>query len=386
MHSYTRMFTACLLALLLAFSYPHALAEKLISLTRAEAGESYAEYPLLSGYDNAFAQESVNVQIQKEVQPHLNTLQILSAGGSGILQLDSEYMIFPSSDGHDVLSLLLTAEGRMPPGRTGHQYIPLLFDLANGQPVYTAVLWLDPAAAQAGLEEMTRNEFEDILSNYLNIEDLFPLPMDNALITTTGIGFYYPENSLTWLSGRSASIHYLYHELEGFLALGEGSLLGGLGIQARLSTQADSAEKIGQVALQGSLPGIDVKLGDSIENVVGAFKLLYDPEGFPGGESYQLEDDRFRGTILISTGNGSVTGILSKRMNLFGLITGRSKREEALSLLGEPPISMPLDTAAAGLYGLEPGSMDSYPYGEMELRLMYDMGDILRAIWLIMPE
>ena len=386
MSSYIKTLTACLLALLLGFSNLPVQAEGTIGLAREEAGESYAEYPLLSGFDNTFVQDSVNARIQLLVQPHLNTLAILSAGGPGSLRLDSIYSVFPSMDGHDILSLLLTAEGRMPSGHLGHQYTPLMLDLANGQPVDISALWLDPAAAQAGLEEITRNEFEDTLSNYLNIDDLFPLPMDRVLITETGIGFFYPENSLTWLSGRSASIHYLYHELEELLALGEGALLNGMGIQSKLSIGANSAADIQQAAKEGALPGIDVQIGSSVEEAIEAFKLLYDPNGFPGGESYQLEDDRFRGTRLISSGDGSITGILSQRMNLSGLITGRTKREETLSMLGEPFTSIPLDEAAAALYGFEPGSMDSYPFGANELRLQYNAGEVLSAIWLIKAE
>jgi transcription initiation factor TFIIIB Brf1 subunit/transcription initiation factor TFIIB len=37
-------------------------------------------------------------------------------------------------------------------------------------------------------------------------------------------------------------------------------------------------------------------------------------------------------------------------MNLFGLISGRTLRADAFSLLGEPLTSVPLDVAAAALY------------------------------------
>ncbi len=359
-----------------------AAAQVSVEFAREEAGESYVQIPSLSGMDNVFVQDSVNAQIREAAQAHLNTLLLLASGTPGSLETTASAVILPSRDGHDLLSVLLNAQGRMPSGRTGQSHIPLMFDLANGQKVSHEALFADAAEAVEAIESDTAEAFADSLSNYLNIEDLFPFPLDRVLITETGLSFYYPDNSLTWLSGRSASIHYLYHELEPLLDLGEGSLLFNLGVRERLAVQPDTPALIAQAAAEGCLPGLDARLDDPVSDLVQRHSLLYDPEGFPEGEKYQLEDDRYRGTVLIARDGGLLSGILSRRMNLYGLITGRTGRDEALNVLGSPASAVTLDSIAGDTYGLPAGELVAYAFGENELRLFFDSDGLLHAVWL----
>jgi hypothetical protein len=306
----------------------------------------------------------------------------LSSGVPGSLQAEGTAEIFPSIDGHDLLSVLIDIKGRLPSGRSGQSYIPLMFDLADGCRVSFESLFSDEAAARVFIEELSFDVFSEDLSNYLNIDDLFPFPLDRVLVRETGLSFYYPENSLTWLSGRSASIHYLYHELESVLDFSEGSLLYDLGITELLSIQADSAEKIRNAAKSGSLPGIDARLGESIEGLTKRHHLKFDPEGFPEGELYQLENDIYRGTILLSEDGNRVSGILSRRINMFGLIAGRTDRAETLSVMGTPSTTLPFESAAADAYGLPEGELVGFLFGDNELRLYFDLDGLLNAVWL----
>ena len=224
--------------------------------------------------------------------------------------------------------------------------------------------------------------FEDELSNYLDLSALKPFPLGRLMVDEAGIRFFYPENSLTWLSGRPASMRFLFHEMLDILNLEEGSFLYNLGITRLLEPDEDAGSTAAEAAKNGGLPGLEVRLGDKLEDAISRHKLLHDPEGFADGEQYQLEDDRFRGTLLISYNDETVDALLSKRMNLAGLITGLTQQETGRQALGEPVASLALGEEAAQLYGLPPGTMDIYPHENTELRLAYGEDKVLVAVWL----
>lgn len=377
---YHSLFASILLVCLLLV-YP-GLATQGIELEITEFNDSKVEIPQLKGMDNSFVENTVNEAINAAAAEHLNTLSVLQAGTSGQLTVNGKYTVMTSLDGHDLLSVLLTAFGRMPTGRPGHQQIPLSFDLANGQPVTAEQIFKDLAAAQTWFEVKVAEIYEETLSNYLDIEDLKPFPLERFLIDETGLTFYYPDNTLTWLSGKTASIHFLYHEILDQLKIEESSFLGNLGVLERLKPNEQSQTRIKDIIKDGRLPGFDIRLGEKMLDIQEQFGLLYDPEGFAEGESIQLEDDRYRETLLIAYGDGLLDGILSKRMNLFGLITGLSTQDQAQSVLGEPFTSLDMTQTAAALYKLPVGIMDVYQIEEAELRMYYQEDRVLYAVWI----
>lgn len=372
---------ASILLVCLLLVYP-GLATQGIELEITEFNDSKVEIPQLKGMDNSFVENTVNEAIKAAAAEHLNTLSVLQAGTSGQLTVNGKYTVMTSLDGHDLLSVLLTAFGRMPTGRPGHQQIPLSFDLANGQPVTAEQIFKDLAAAQTWFEVKVAEIYEETLSNYLDIEDLKPFPLERFLIDETGLTFYYPDNTLTWLSGKTASIHFLYHEILDQLKIEESSFLGNLGVLERLKPNEQSQTRIKDIIKDGRLPGFDIRLGEKMLDIQEQFGLLYDPEGFAEGESIQLEDDRYRETLLIAYGDGLLDGILSKRMNLFGLITGLSTQDQAQSVLGEPFTSLDMTQTAAALYKLPVGIMDVYQIEEAELRMYYQEDRVLYAVWI----
>lgn len=378
----TRRLLAVALLMIWPLVLPLARAGTLLSTKREQAGDSYIAYPQLEGMDNTFIQDTVNNAVKASLGEHFNTLKVLASSVSGQLNVDGEALIIPSADGHDVLSVLMMASGRMPGGRNGYSYIPLQFDLADGQAVGAEQIFLDKENAEAWILEDLHHRLEDHLSNYLDIGGLEPFPIDRALLSGSGITFYYPDNTMAWLSGKPAAIRYLYHELKDILNLETGSLLYNLGVPGKLATNAGTAKQVRVLAEQGRLPGLPVRLGDSLEKLIGVYGLQYDAEGFPGGEKYQLEDDAFRGTSLIYSDGATLHGLLSTRMNLEGLITGESSGENVLETLGQPMISLPLTQDAAAVYGLPEGRLDNYLHGENELKLYYDTGNTLFAVWL----
>lgn len=372
---------ASILLVCLLLVYP-GLATQGIELEITQFNDSKVEIPQLKGMDNSFVENTVNEAINAAAAEHLNTLSVLQAGTSGQLTVNGKYTVMTSLDGHDLLSVLLTAFGRMPTGRPGHQQIPLSFDLANGQPVTAEQIFKDLAAAQTWFEVKVAEIYEETLSNYLDIEDLKPFPLERFLIDETGLTFYYPDNTLTWLSGKTASIHFLYHEILDQLKIEESSFLGNLGVLERLKPNEQSQTRIKDIIKDGRLPGFDIRLGEKMLDIQEQFGLLYDPEGFAEGESIQLEDDRYRETLLIAYGDGLLDGILSKRMNLFGLITGLSTQDQAQSVLGEPFTSLDMTQTAAALYKLPVGIMDVYQIEEAELRMYYQEDRVLYAVWI----
>lgn len=359
-----------------------ALAEAVSSTTWAKDGQSYVELTQLEGHANAEVADKVNQAIRQAVQPYLDSLTVLDSGVAGSLQLNIRSWMFKSVDGHDLLSILLTAQGRMPSGRTGFVQLPMMFDLSDGSAVGQDKLFTDPEAARAWIEQNLEDIFAQDLSNYLDLEALTPAPMDRLLLTDTGLSLYYPEGSLSWLSGRSASITYLLHELQPLLNLEEGSFLHALGFHNRLTVSGETAQLVQAAAKEGRFPGLAVSLGEELDKSIEEHRLLHDPEGFPEGQKYQLEDDAFRGTVILSRDEQSVSGILSRRCNLFGLITAQTTAEQAEAALGQPFISLPLSQAAAALYGQQEGKMNTYLFEQHELRLLFDSQDILQAFWL----
>ncbi len=368
----------CLLSLF-AFS---GAAEIQLSLIKVEHLDSFVEYPQVQGMEDALIQDSINTAILEQAASSLNTLTVLKAGSPGTIQASSQQWILHATSGPGVLSVLLTVDGRQPNGRTGYVQTPAMFNLEDGQAVTAEAVFLDVTEAAAWIEDYLLEQFDEDLSNYLDVQNLSPFPIENLLLTTSGISFYYPFDTMVWLSGRSASIHLLYHEIAPLLRLGEEDLLTLLGVNDQLMIADASLKNIEESVSAGALPGLDATLGGAMETLVEENRLQYDPEGYPEGELYQLEDDAYRGTFLISVDEASLSGILTKRMNLYGLITGRTTRTEIETLLGPAQFSLPMSDTAAQLYRVPEGTMLTYSYGNHELRLYVNTENTLGAIML----
>lgn len=371
---------ALLLCALLMLPFQAALAAE-ITVERFESGESFVEVAQLSGLEPGFVQDGVNALLLQALSEHLNTLTVIEAGTAGKLAVTADVKILEGG-GRQVLAALFTAEGRMPNGRPGYRQTPLMIDLSGAQPLGPDAIFKNPEEAALALEYLAEEAFSEDLSNYLDFSAISPLPLERFLLTGQGITIYYPEGGLTWLSGRAASLVFLYHELADILHLEEGSLLFALGVPGKLELQADSGEQIRQKVEQGILPGLDAALGGDLDALIEKNKLKYDPEGFPEGSAYHLEEDAYRGTQVLSRDGTAISGILGKRMNLFGLVTGKTGREEALAALGQPSAEVVMDGSLAALYTLPAGQMVTYFIGENQLRLHYDSGGILYAVWL----
>ncbi|MGI6696022.1 MAG: hypothetical protein ACOX6O_07305 [Christensenellales bacterium] len=341
-------------------------------------------YPALKNFANTFVQDSVNQSILTEggIQEHLNALSTFTEAMPGNLKVVSTARVFPSSTGQGLLAVLIEAQGNLSFGLPTHRYTPLVFSLATGQRISCEQVFIDCEQARSTLEEELDRMLVEELSNYLDAGDLFPLPIERFLLTDSGISFFYPERGMTWLSGKSAFIHFHYDELTGLLNDAEGSALAGLDLFQNLKPGDGIRQAVENAVVTGTLPGMPVKIGENLSEVLITFPLLHDPEGFVKGRKYQLEDDRFRGSWVLSWDGQSVTGLFSRRINLFGFITGSSKLDDIKRFLGEPTSSVALGAEAAALYGVPEGKISEYRYAQGTLKLFTDFNQILSAVWL----
>ena len=341
-------------------------------------------YPQLAGYANSFVQDTINQTIMDEggIQGHLDAMAAFSEVMPGNLKVTYQALILKSSNSHDLLSILIEASGNISPGPPSHRYTPLVFSLVTGQKISCDQIFAQCGQARENIEDSLEERLGDEISNYLNTADLYPFPIERFLLTETGISFFYPEKGMVWLSGKSAYIHFHYNELEGLLSDAEDMPLKALHLFTTLNPGEYSRPSIESAASIGRLPGIPVKLGESLRDTLDTYPLLHDPEGFVAGEKYQLEDDLFRGTWVLSKDDQTVTGLFSRRMNLFGLQTGKAAEAEIRGTLGEPAGSVSLNAEAAQLYGVPAGTMMEYAFADTALKLFLDKDQVLIAIWL----
>lgn len=381
-----KLFTAfSTLCTMLVFS-TLALAQAQLEISREEKFTSFVEVPALSGLSDLSIQDNINSMILRlgGYEGYMAILRSLSDESVTGIQVHSSGDILPQGDQQHVLSITVEASGRIGPGRPGHQATPLVFNLENAQQVSAQDLFLDTTSAEQSLDSLVEERLAPDLSSYLDASALLPVPINSFSLDEAGITFYYPSQQLMMLSGQSGDINLHYDEIASLLNLQEGSLLWNLGINEQLQIHTATKDQVAQYVSAGRLPGLPVQLGDSTDDILKVYPLLVDSEAFPSAVKYYLEDARFRQSALIAQEGegGQIIGILSRRMNLAGLVTGKTSRDEVMQALGDPASSLQMDTSAAESYGLAEGNLDTYNFGDYDLALSYDGEQLMQAIWL----
>ena len=129
-------------------------------------------------------------------------------------------------------------------------------------------------------------------------------------------------------------------------------------------------------------------MGQNMQEIADAYRLLRTPDEFPGGRYFLMEHPAFRSVLVISDSLQAeyaasvVEGIQLRRGGLHGLLIGKTLQQEWRELLGEPESSLDMTESMAYDYGLCEGSYDVYHYGANELRLYADTDGALYAIQL----
>lgn len=276
-------------------------------------------------------------------------------------------------DGVSYASVRFTQQGKIRFGRYGQTVSTMLINRENGSEASLDQVLGDMEALGAFLDLYVEEKVLPYINTYLDTSELLPVPLDNVYLAADGLTIHYPADRFSFFSGNSGAVEIKYYELADVLAMEEKPC-------------ADAAQQIFALAGRGMLPGVsDVWLDMTLSGALAIFGTLTDPDYIAGGEIYEMERPALRGVHLIAPRDAQeddgalLSGIRSERVNMFGLKTGVTGRDECLQVLGNPAASIEMDSQTAESYRLATGKMDMYAAGEYTLNLYYDMNDVLYA-------
>ncbi len=379
-----------LLAVLLAMNV-QALAgqadlnEARITPVTAENEYGSLTYPVLEGHPDAAIQDAVNKAIYDtaQIESRLNTFNGLEEGGWGLNVTYRDTLV------NGILSVAVSAYGKMANGRMGQVYTTVNYDLMTGKPIAVTDLFTDVEGAFTLMEQKLEDEVRPQLSGYLENDTLTPIPRENFFLTPDGITFYYPQEQFATLSGYSGGCSFDYYELKDYLNVSEGGVINTLGAGDFLTITADTAARVAEAATAGKLPGIGAQIGDSLMERLDEYRLLVDPDYYPGGRFFEVEEPEFRGVWLLTDAlteaydHSQVLGIRADRMNLYGIQTGITTIDEWRAALNQPESSATIDESTAEDYRLSAGTSDYYTFGENKLRLHANEEGVLESVQLL---
>ena len=364
----------CLLCVLLSScAFAQEIGAEITEL-RTQIGDNVVAYPQLAGMADAAVQQAINddIVLSSGVTDHLITLVTLGQSSVG---LKVDYSAAITDDGY--FSVLISAKGSKVGGkRDGHAYSAMTYDLRTGARVTLSDLFIDEEAAAAYMEQIVQETLSDELNGYMEYSDLTPLPRDSFTLDEHGITFWYPTDQFQLLSGYSGACQFWYEELEGLWKNKTAEQLA----------NAEIADAIAASVSEGTVPHVPVTMGQPMPEVTQAYRLLREPDEFPGGRYFVLEDPAFRSVLVISDAlsgddeHAVVEGIQLKRGGLHGLMIGRTATDEWRDVLGNPEETIVFSENMAYDYNLPAGSYDIYHFGGNELRLHADESVVLCAI------
>ena len=381
-----------ILLMLLAVSLP-AAAENAPALgtvtaqkeTLRGASDSFVSFPVLASSDESQAAviERVNQAIRQKarIQEYSQLLSAITEGSQGLRMDYSLTLPYGNAElgrpAAGYVSILFSARGKMLSGRPSQIYYPMTFDLSTGEEVPFEQLFTDPDGAKAFIEEALMDEIAPNLSTYLENSELLPVPFDRFFLDGQGnLILVYENSQLSFLSGFSGAVAFRYSELWDDLDTSEAGvpmqILWHPDKYPDAPMKASLGEKNGEWAYNDALYGLgaDLYLGDPLEEALAKFRAAADSGFYPGGAYYEVEEAALRGTLILTDDSEeTVTGILTSRVDHFGIETGKTTLEKAIALMeAEPLIRLPMTEAAAEMYRVCPGTAAVYRYEDMEKR------------------
>lgn len=375
--------TLCLLTIGSVFA--ENAGDNLTSVPSAiEMGDNAVTYPQLSGHADEAVQAAINsdIIISGSISSHIVTLSTLGGGSFGLQVSYKDYI------GDGFYSVMLFADGKQPDGRDGHSVVALSYDLTTGKKLELSQIFANPEQAVSVLEDMAEASIGIEMTEYMEYTDVRPLPVMGFYLDETGITFCYPANQLRYLSGNPVSCHFLYEEIASLLLPAEDGLPFRLGLVGDPLSDEESRDIIIAAVKQGRLPCLPATLGDPMQDIVDAGKLLREPDSFPGGRYFLLEAPEYRSIYLISDDmqsgyeQSALMGIQQRRGGLGGLVVGASTRDQWLRILGQPDETIQFTENMAFDYQLPVGQSDHYSFGDHVIRFHSDESGVLFAIQL----
>lgn len=355
-----------------------------------ELGTSSVHYPRLTGFEDEALEAAVNELIREKlgVADYLNRVALLISDPTGLTVTYDARML------GDVFTCVMEASGAVANTRPTHVWTAVNIDLRDGHAISLDELLLtwsadpvsgdaDPSAALEGIERYLDEQVAPELSAHLSAGSLAPLPETFGL-TPYGLTLLYPIEQLSTLQDEAGAVTILWSEIRPYLWLPEDGVLARIGAAGNLAFPEDALAALTDALGEGSFPGVPAAIGQSVAELTDRYGLQTDPDLYEGGKMLLPDGSAFRQVwLLTDTLTGSeVHGLRADRLNLLGLQTGVTAREDYLAALGEPESSLNVDEDRALNWRIVPGTSDYYTLGEYRLRLHADEEGVLRSVFL----
>lgn len=346
-----------------------------------ELSGSSVHYPQLTGMADEVLQQQLNDRILAagDIENRLTRLALLMQSPV------SMQVTYRATMAGDVLSCVFSALGAVTDERATHVWSAVNVDLADGSDIAFDRLFTDEEGLRRDLGEYLDYGVGPELSAHLRNSELTPVPEVFGL-TETGLTLYYPTEQLSTLSDRAGAVTILWYELREHLRLEDGDILTRIGARDMLVPAPDSGEEIRAAVEAGTLPGVPVTLGGSVQEATDTYRMLTDPDLYQDGRMFALEDAAFRQVWLLTDAltektwdKSVIKGLRADRFNLWGLYPGLD-RQAVEAMLGQPDTVLTLDADMADAYRLVLGESLYYNYTGVQLRLHFDAEGLLTSL------
>ena len=344
-----------------------------------ELMSSSVHYPRVTGLGDEALEEAVNGLIQERlgVTDYLNRVALLISDPTGLtVTYDAQVL-------GDVFICVMEASGAVVNTLPTHVWTAVNVDLRDGHAIGWDELFAQPEEALETIGAYLDESVAPELSAHLSAGSLTPLPETFGL-SPYGLTLLYPIEQLATLQDEAGAVTILWSETRNDLRLSEDDVLARLGAAENLAFPEDALAALTDALSGGSIPGVPAAIGQSVAELTDRYGLQTDPDLYEGGQMLLPDGSAFRQVwLLTDTLTGSeVHGLRADRLNLLGLQTGVTARDEYLAALGEPESSLNVDEDRALNWRIVPGTSDYYTLGEYRLRLHADEEGVLRSVFL----
>ena len=347
-----------------------------------ELGASSVRYPRVTGLPEEL-DAAVNELIQERLgaADYLARVALLLSDPTGLtVTYDAQLL-------GDVFTCIAEAVGAVENSRPTHVWTAVNIDLRDGRALTWDDLFAEPEEALTALESYLDEEVAPELSAHLSAGSLTPLP-ETFAISPYGLTLLYPIDQLSTLQDEAGAVTVLWSEVQEYLNLEEGGILDRIGAAENLTFPENALERLTEALAEGSIPGIPAAIGQPVKELTDAYGLQIDPDLYEGGRMFLPDDRAFRQVWLLSdalTGSWDasvVQGLRADRLNLLGLRTGLTTREDYLAALGQPESTLNVDEDRAINWRIVPGTSDYYTLGDYRLRLHADEDGVLKSVFI----
>lgn len=348
-----------------------------------ELGASSVRYPRVTGFEDEDRAAAVEALINEHcgVTEYISRMALLISDPTGLtVTYDAQIM-------GDVFTCVMEASGAVVNSRPTHVWTAVNIDLTDGHVITWDDLFLRPEEALAAIGVYLDERVAPELSAHLSAGSLAPLPETFGL-SPYGITLLYPIEQLSTLQDEAGAVTVLWSEIQEHLNLEEGSVLARIGAADNLRYPEDARAGLAEAISGGGFPGIPAAIGQPVLELTDAYGLQIDPDLYEGGRMFLPDDAAFRQVWLLSdalTGgweHSVIQGLRADRLNLLGLQTGVTTRDDYLAALGEPDSTLAVDEERALNWRIVPGVSDYYALGDYRLRLHTDEAGVLRSVFI----